>query len=159
MKLELWAVGLTKDGWLAEGLAPYPKRIARLNPFRYIELPGPRLRGAARSQPEAVREAESAYVADRLQPTDRLILLDERGRRLTSRQFADYLEGLQHGGGSRLVLLVGGAFGFGESLRARAEDSLRLSDLTLTHQMARLLALEQVYRAYSILRGLPYHND
>ena len=159
MKLELWALGQTKDAWLRDGLAPYPRRIARLTPFAYVELPGPRLRGAARTQPEQVRVAEAAYVAERLHPADRLILLDEGGRRLSSRGLAEHLESLQRGGGSRLVILVGGAFGFGDSLRERAEGSVRLSDLTLTHQMARLLALEQVYRAYSILRGLPYHND
>ena len=157
MKVELWVVGRTKEPWLREGMAPYLTRLPRLTAFAYEEVHPGKVRGTPDAR--ALLAAESAAVESRLAPGDRLVLFDERGRRLTSRGLADHLESLQHGGGSRIVLLLGGAYGFGERLRARAEGSLRLSDLTLTHQMARLLALEQVYRAYSILRGLPYHND
>lgn len=159
MKVALWAVGPTREGWLEEGIAKYRKRLPRLAPFEYRELPLPKARKGSRTDPVAQKRAEAQVVTDQLAAGDRLILLDERGRRFGSRALAEYLEGLQLGGGSRIILLVGGAFGFGESLYQRAEATLRLSDLTLTHQMARLLAVEQVYRAYSILRGHPYHND
>lgn len=157
MRVELWAIGATKDAWLREGIAQYVRRIPRLTPFEYRELAPGKVRG--RVAAHRSRAAEEEVVLSSLSAADRLILFDEAGKRLDSRAYAKYLEGLQHGGGSRIVLLVGGAYGFGESLYARAEGRVRLSDMTLTHQMARLLAAEQVYRAYSILRGLPYHND
>lgn len=159
MRVELWSVGPTKETWLRAGIEEYSRRLPRLTPFEYREIPLPKLRGASRTDAEAHRQAEAALVEGKLGPSDRLFLFDERGRRLTSRGLAEYIERLQHGGGSRIVLLIGGAYGFGDSLKLRAEGAIRLSDLTLTHQMARLLALEQLYRAYSILRGLPYHND
>ena len=78
---------------------------------------------------------------------------------MDSRGFADYLERLQHQSGSRIVFLIGGAYGFGESLRQRAQGKVSLSPMTLSHQLVRILAAEQLYRGMSILRGLPYHND
>ena len=159
MRVALWSIGPTREAWLREGIELYRERLPRLAPFEYREIPSPKLRGASRTDADAHRQAEAALVEGKLGATDRLFLFDERGRRLTSRALADYLERLQHGGGSRIVLLIGGAYGFGDGIKRRAEGTIRLSDLTLTHQMARLLALEQLYRAYSILRGLPYHND
>ena len=157
MTLELWTIGRSRDAWLREGIAVYTKRLPHLIPFVYEELAGPRL--GARPTAAATLAAEAAYVLERLRPTDLLYLFDEGGKSFDSRSFADYLERLQHQAGSKIIFLIGGAYGFGESLRARAQGKVSLSPMTLSHQLVRILALEQLYRGMSILRGLPYHND
>lgn len=157
MTVALWALGRTKDAGVAARIRELAKRTARLGRFEYAELDGPRVSGKA--EPAQVKRAEADYLLGRLGGNDRLQLLDERGKRFDSRAFAAWLDGLQLGGGSRLVFLVGGAYGFGDSLYARAEASVSLSDMTFSHQLARLMAVEQLYRAHAILRGHPYHND
>ena len=157
MTTALWAIGKSREPWVNEALAEYRKRLPRLTSFEYREIEAPR--AARKAAGARVAELEAAPVEKLLGPADRLYLFDERGRAYDSRGFADFLEGLQHGGGSRLVFLIGGAYGFGESLRRRAAGTVRLSDMTLTHQFARVVAIEQIYRAHTILRGLPYHND
>ncbi len=157
MTLELWTLGKSKARWLRDGIAEYTARLPHLVPFTYVEWDGPRL--PRKPSPEQVLAAEAAYVLDKLRPRDRLHLFDERGKSYTSRKFAAHLERLQHTGGTRLVFLVGGAYGFGESLYARAQGKVSLSGMTFSHQLVRLLVAEQLYRAYTILRGLPYHND
>ena len=157
MIIELWCIGKSKAPWLREATAVYAKRLPHLVPFAYHELPGPKL--PRRPTPEQTMAAESAYVLARLQPADVLYLFDERGEAMSSRVFAAFLEKIQHQAGSRLVFLIGGAYGFGESLRARAVGGVSLSPMTLSHQLVRVVALEQLYRGMSILRNLPYHND
>ena len=157
MTVELWAIGKTKDVWLAEGIASLAKRTGKLATFNYLELPAPRGKHVVAGPDSVLAEAE--VVLKRLADADQLILLDERGKTFTSRKFAAYLDALQMRGGSRIVFLIGGAYGFSESLRQRSNGSVRLSDMTFTHQLIRVIALEQFYRGYSILRGLPYHND
>ena len=157
MTLELWCIGRSREAWLRDGIAVYTARLPHLIPFRYDELPGPRL--PARATPELTLAREADHVLDRLRATDLVYLFDERGRAMDSRAFADYLERLQHQAGSRVVFLIGGAYGFGESLRQRARGTVSLSPMTLSHQLVRILAAEQLYRGMSILRGLPYHND
>ncbi len=157
MTLELWCIGRSKEAWLREAVAVYAKRLPHLIPFRYEELPGPRLP----PKPTAAKslDLESEYVLARLKPTDLLYLFDEGGKSMDSRAFAAYLERTQHQSGSRVVFLIGGAYGFGESLRERAQGKVSLSPMTLSHQLVRAVAMEQLYRAMSILRNLPYHND
>ncbi len=94
-----------------------------------------------------------------LQPQDMVWLLDEKGKSFTSRGFADRLQKAMNAGPKRLVLIIGGAYGFSPDVRARAQASISLSDMTFNHQIVRLMAVEQLYRAFSILRGDPYHND
>ena len=157
MTLELWSIGRSKAAWLREATAIYATRLPHLLPFRYQEWPGPKL--PRRAGPTHTLQLEAEYVLGKLRRQDVFILFDEGGKEMTSRGFADYLERLQHRGGSRIIFLIGGAYGFGESLRARADGQVALSPMTLSHQLVRVVALEQLYRGMSILRGLPYHND
>lgn len=157
MTLALWCVGRTKEAWLREASAVYTARLPHLTRFEYEEWPGPKLPKMA--SPKQTLELEAKYLRLKLKPNDRLFLFDERGKVLTSRRFAAHLESLQTGGGSRIIFLIGGAYGFEESIRTRAEGSVSLSPMTLSHQLVRAVALEQLYRALSITRGLPYHND
>ena len=157
MTLALWCVGRSKEPWLREAVGVYAARLPHLLPFEYEEWPGPKL--PRRPTPAQTVAAEADYVLSRLRPTDKVYLFDEGGRAFTSRKFAAHLERLQHQAGSRLIFLIGGAYGFGESLRERADGRVSLSPMTLSHQLVRIVALEQLYRGMSILRGLPYHND
>lgn len=157
MTLALWCIGRSKERWLREATAVYTARLPHLTRFEYEEWPGPKL--PKRPTAERTLALEGEYVLAKLKPADRLYLFDEGGEAFTSRRFAAYLEALQHRGGARIVFLVGGAYGFGESLRKRAEGKVSLSPMTLSHQLVRAVALEQLYRGLSILRGLPYHND
>ena len=157
MTLALWSIGRTKAAWLREATASYAERLPHLLPFEYTEWPGPKL--PRRPSAAQMLNAEADYLLAKLKPADRLYLFDEGGKSFTSRKFAAYLERLQHQTGARIVFLIGGAYGFGESLQERAVGSVSLSPMTLSHQLVRVVALEQLYRGMSILRGLPYHND
>ena len=88
-----------------------------------------------------------------------LILLDEHGRELRSVEFANYLERQLASGGKRLVFAVGGAYGFSEAVHRRCQDNLSLSKMTFSHQMVRTIFAEQLYRAFTILKGEPYHHE
>jgi 23S rRNA (pseudouridine1915-N3)-methyltransferase len=155
--VELWTLGKTKTPWLKQGIAQFTERLPHLTPFEYVEWPGPKL--PKKPSPEQIKSLEESYLLDKLKPSDQLHLFDEKGKTYTSRAFSNHLEKLQHRGGSKIIFLIGGAFGFGESLYSRANGKVRLSDMTFSHQVIRVMALEQLYRGYTILRGLPYHND
>ena len=92
-------------------------------------------------------------------PTDRLVLFDERGRELSSKAFASYIERVMVSGERRMIFVIGGPYGFSDEVYARANDRVSLSQMTFSHQMVRLFAVEQLYRAQTILRGEPYHHD
>ncbi len=157
MKLEIWGIGKTRAGYLKEGEEIYLRRLTRYIPCQVQWLDGPRLK--SQLPPDEVRKKEGQYLLDRLQPDDRLILLDERGRTGSSAELAGWMQGQMNAGVRRLVFVIGGAWGFSDELRARAQDSWSLSRLTFTHQMVRLIFLEQLYRAYTILHNEPYHNE
>jgi 23S rRNA (pseudouridine1915-N3)-methyltransferase len=157
VKLLLLAMGKTGSGPLADLMADFEKRLNRYIPFEMETVPEIRIKGKAR--PERQKQEEAAALLSRIQPGDTVWLLDEKGREYSSRGFAGQLQKCMNSGPKRLVLVIGGAYGHGTELRERANDQVSLSKMTFNHQVVRLLALEQLYRAYSILRGDPYHND
>ena len=167
MKLHVLFTGRTRSlGGKAEGrlttlyadaIADYAARIGHYVPFAIEELPD--LRGTKALTEEQQREREADQVMAALQPGDVLILLDERGRELTSRELAAWLERKMQTVARRLVLLVGGPYGFAPRIYEAAQGSLSLSRLTFSHQMVRLFLVEQLYRACTIIRGEPYHHD
>jgi 23S rRNA (pseudouridine1915-N3)-methyltransferase len=143
--IRIIAVGRMKDRRLAELVDGYALRIRALAPFAVEEIR------------DATPEREARDMLARLGSAAghaRVVALDERGDAISSRELAALLG--RHGG---LDFLVGGADGLGDAARARADRTLRLSRLTLTHEMARLLLAEQIYRGLTILRGMPYHRD
>ena len=157
MKLVLLTVGKTDSGPLKTLLADFSKRLSRYIPFEMETAAD--MRGGGKLPPETLREKEAAEVLKRLQPTDVVWLLDEKGKEFSSRGFASHLQKCMNTGPKRLVLVVGGAYGHGEALKQRARERISLSKMTFNHQVVRLLAVEQLYRAFSILKGDPYHND
>jgi 23S rRNA (pseudouridine1915-N3)-methyltransferase len=105
------------------------------------------------------KELEGEQILAQFQPGDRVILLDERGREMTSREFSEYIDKAMSTVSKRLLFVVGGPYGFSKKVYERADGMLSLSKMTFSHEMIRLFFTEQVYRAMTILRGEPYHHD
>lgn len=157
MKIILMAIGKTRSRLLAEGVEEYSGRINRYLPFETFFLPDVR---TTRTMTEPMqKELEGQMMLERLQPSDYVMLLDERGVEMTSREFAGFVDKRMSSGLKRLVFVIGGPYGFSPAMYERADAKLSLSRMTFSHEMVRLFFTEQVYRAMTILRGEPYHHD
>lgn len=157
MKIELWVIGKTKDNYLKDGETEYIKRIKRYMAVEVstIDIPAwPASMSAAE-----IKLKESQLVLAKLKVDDYLIALDEGGSQVKSEELARQMQSWMNAGYKRLVFLVGGAWGLDDSVKQRSNWQLSLSKLTFTHQMVRLIFLEQIYRAFTILNNEPYHNS
>lgn len=157
MKIVLAAVGKTTTQYLRTGIDMYLDRLKHYVQVQVCIVPD--IKTTKTITESAQKEREGAVLLQMLQPGDRLILLDERGKRLTSRQFSESIERHMISGCKRVVYAVGGPYGFSEDAYARADGKLSLSDMTFPHEMVRLFFVEQLYRAMTIMRGEPYHHD
>lgn len=157
MKIEIMAVGKTQSRYLAEGVNVYVDRIRHYVPFELNVLPD--LKSTRSLSEDQQKELEGRQMLAAFQPGDVVVLLDERGRELTSREFAAMIGKRMSSGLKRLVFVIGGPYGFSETVYARADARLSLSRMTFSHEMVRLFFTEQIYRAMTILRGEPYHHD
>ena len=158
MRISLIVIGKTTAPWLREGINGYVNRLSRYAPFRYVELPDVKIRNA-RITHEQLKAAEAPVLLKALEDVDHVVLLDERGQQPRSTELAKWIEDRHHRGIRHLALVVGGAYGLAPEVKAKASEKLSLSSLTFSHQMIRLLAVEQLYRAQTILRGEPYHHE
>lgn len=157
MKITLLTVGKTTTDYLVKGIETYASRIVHYMPFEIISIPDIRNTRAITRDQQKEREGEAILGA--LQPSDLVILLDERGKELTSRELSESIGRYANQGTKRLVYVVGGPYGFSERIYARANGKLSLSRMTFPHEMVRLFFVEQIYRAMTIMRGEPYHHD
>lgn len=157
MKIELWLVGKTSFAYLKEGMEIYQKRLKHYIPFEVSIIPD--IKKAKNLSSNQLKKKEGETILSKLKKEDFLILLDERGKHLTSVEFARFMEQKLQLSHKRIVFLVGGAYGFSEELYNRSNSKLSLSKMTFSHQMIRLFVLEQLYRAMTIMRGEPYHNE
>jgi len=157
MKIELWLVGKTSFSYLQEGTDIYTKRLKHYIPFKIEVIPD--IKKAKNLSKNQLKEKEGEIILKKLKPTDYLILLDERGRQMESVAFAGFMEKLLHSSHSRVVFLVGGAYGFSENVYKRGKFQISLSKMTFSHQMIRLFFTEQLYRAMTILKNEPYHHQ
>ena len=155
MRLGIFAVGHRPPDWVARGCAEYIKRMPRELPLSVIEIK-PEPRGSKTR--EQLLAAEKNRLQNALAGFSRLVVLDERGADLNTMQLAQRLECWMRDGGDT-ALLIGSADGIDAELRARADETLRLSSLTLPHAMARLVLCEQLYRALSVVKNHPYHRE
>jgi 23S rRNA (pseudouridine1915-N3)-methyltransferase len=153
VKLRVVAVGRDRSGLYAPAIDEYARRIARYVKFELVEVPEAR-RFAGTPQ---ARGEEAASLAAKLGPRERLVVLDERGDELTSVDFAARVKRWLEGG-QDVTLVIGGSDGLAPELLARAAERLAVSRFTLAHRLARLVLVEQLYRAFTILRGEPYHK-
>ena len=156
MKIELWAVGKTSEKYLENGIEIFEKRLKNYLPFSWTVWPDVKLKT---SDGARLKLEEGKMLLQKLQPDDYLVLLDEKGQTFSSVELSRWLERRLSTSNRRMIFLIGGAFGFSPEIYARANEQLALSKLTFSHQMVRLFFLEQLYRAMTILRNEPYHNE
>ena len=157
MKILLLVIGKTDEDYLITGIKKYVGRIGHYTSFEMKELPDPRNRKTLSEEQQ--KKAESFLLLQQLQPGDQVILLDENGKQFTSVGFAENIEKLTASGAKRVVFIIGGPYGFAQEVYDRANAKLSLSSMTFSHQMVRLIFVEQLYRAFTILKGEPYHHQ
>lgn len=157
MKIELMAVGRVASRYLQEGIDMYTSRIGHYMPFSVTLIPD--VKTTKGLTQEKQKEMEGRAILSQLQAGDVLVLLDERGKEMTSREFATYIDRKSVTVARRLVFLIGGPYGFSPEVYERANEKISLSRMTFSHEMVRLFFVEQIYRAMTILRGEPYHHD
>jgi len=157
MKITFITVGKTEDAWLKDGIDKYVKRLKHYAKLTIIEIDELKNTKALTQEQQKAKEAE--LILKKLSPNDHIILLDEKGAELTSAQFAAYIDKKAISSVSNLVFIVGGPYGFDPAVYQRANDKLSLSRMTFSHQMVRLFFAEQLYRAFTIIKGEPYHHE
>lgn len=156
MRITLLVVGKTLKGWIKDGLDIYTGRLAHYVRFEIKEMP--ELRNAASLSRDEIKQREGELILKSLKSDDKVILLDERGEMPSSMLLASKIsEYLQQG--RNIVYVVGGAYGFSPAVYDRAEGKLSLSRMTFSHQMIRVIFVEQLYRAFTIIGGEPYHHE
>lgn len=157
MKMKLLLVGKTVEKYLREGISIYEERLKHYVTFSVEEIP--ELRQVSSLTRDQVKAREGELIAARIKPSDFVILLDERGAGFTSLDWARHLEQQMSHNPRDIVFVVGGSFGFSQAVYDRANSKLSLSDMTFSHQLVRLIFMEQIYRAFTIMHGEPYHHE
>ena len=157
MELKLVTVGKTDVRWVNEGLDLYVSRLKHYVPFSLVEIP--QLKNVSAFSEEQIKEKEGELILRQLNPGDAVILLDEHGREYRSVEWAEWLRQRLARGGKGLVFVIGGAYGFSQAVYDRAEGKVSLSKMTFSHQMVRTIFAEQLYRAFTIIKGEPYHHE
>lgn len=156
MKTELILVGKTNDKLYAHAIDDYRERIGHYMPFHVTVIP--ELKNTKSMTEQQQKEKEGELLLQKIQATDTVVLLDEHGKELRSMEFAGWMERKQSSA-RRLVFVVGGPYGFSQAVYDRANEALSLSKMTFSHQMVRLIFVEQLYRACTIIKGEPYHHE
>ena len=157
MKVVLLVVGKTTDKHFEAGIAEYASRLSHYLQFSIEVIP--ELKSTRSLSQGEQKEREAIMIAKALQPSDHVVLLDEHGTERTSMEFAAWMQRKMAMGLRRLVFVVGGPYGFADSVHMLAKEKVSVSRMTFSHQMIRLIFVEQVYRAMTILGGEPYHHE
>ena len=157
MKIILISVGNMREIPLKELADRYSSRIPHYMPFEAIVIPD--VAANKNATAESRKEKEGEVILSKISSGDFVVLFDEHGREMTSREFSSFIDRKATTLSRNLIFIIGGPYGFSKSVYDRADSLLGLSKMTFTHEMARMLALEQIYRAMTILRGEPYHHD
>lgn len=157
MKIKLICAGKTTDSYIIEGIDKYIKRLKHYTTFEIIEIP--EIKGSNTKSKEVMKEEETKLFLSKIDKNDYVILLDENGKHQSSVEFAESLQNKLNRSISSMVFVVGGPFGFSQAMYNMANEKLSLSKMTFSHQMIRLFFTEQLYRAFSILRGEKYHHE
>ena len=157
MKIILTVVGKTTDKNFIAVIDEYVQRINHYVPFAIDVIP--ELKGTKNLSEKEQKDREGDMILKSFLPGDFIVLLDEHGRERRSIEFAQWMQKKMASGPKRLVFVVGGPYGFSEAVYAAAQEKVSLSQMTLSHQMIRLLFTEQIYRAMTILNGEPYHHE
>lgn len=157
MKITLLTIGKTTQKNIDELIRMYAARVSHYVDFSVESIPDLRSTRGLTELQQKIREGEMILAA--LKPSDRVVLLDEKGREFTSREFSQEIQKRMSAADKRLVFVVGGPYGFSDSVYGRADALMSLSRMTFPHELVRVFFVEQIYRAMTILRGEPYHHD
>lgn len=157
MKFALLVVGRTVEKHYITAINDYVERIKHYTPFDMEVIP--ELKNTKSLSMEQQKEKEGELILKALQPGDVVVLLDEHGKEFRSIEFAEWAEKKMHTANKRLVFIIGGPYGFSKDVYAAAQEKISLSKMTFSHQMIRLIFVEQLYRAMNILAGGPYHHE
>ena len=157
MKIKLIVVGKTNAKYLLEGEKEYGNRLKHYTKFEEIIITG--VKQSGKLSENELKKKESQLILGKLENSDHVILLDDKGKSHSSIEFANFLQQKMNSGLKSLVFAVGGAFGFSDEVYQRANSKVSLSKMTFSHQMVRLIFKEQLYRGFSILKGEKYHHE
>lgn len=157
MKIKLLAVGKTDNAALIALIQNYEARLRHYVSFSIDVIPG--LKNTKNLSELVQKEKEGALILSKISNTDRLFLLDDKGKTMDSVAFSQFLQKQINSGLKQLVFVVGGPYGFSDKVYKKAQGKISLSKMTFSHQMVRLVAIEQIYRAFTILRNEPYHHQ
>ncbi len=157
MKIKLLVIGKTDNKELNQLIDVYQNRLKHYIKFSFEVIPD--IKNVKNMSEKEQKEKEGELILSKLQATDDLILLDDKGKQYTSIEFSEYLQKKMNSGVKQLVLVVGGAYGFSEDVYKKAKGKISLSKMTFSHQMIRLFIIEQLYRGFTILKNEPYHHE
>lgn len=157
MKITLLVIGKTDAGYFIDAVNEYQSRLEHYIPFEIQVIPD--IKNVKSLTAEQQKDKEGELIIKNLQAGDYTVLLDEKGKEHTSVQFANYIEKKTHNVSKRLVFIIGGPYGFSQTVYDKANEKLTLSRMTFSHQMVRLIFVEQLYRAMTILNNEPYHHE
>jgi 23S rRNA (pseudouridine1915-N3)-methyltransferase len=157
MKIYFWLIGKSTPSFVTEGITEYEKRIKRYIPFEIKTFPP--VKNAAKLPPKELKKVEAEMLLKHLKPQDKLIVLDEHGKDFTSVEFSNKLENWMATHSGNIIFLVGGAYGIHQDLLAKASQKIALGKATYSHQIIRIMFMEQLYRACTIIKGEKYHNE
>ena len=157
MKITLIQIGKTEEKYLLEGTDKFEKRLKHYINFSMVTIPA--LKNTKNMSEVEQKKKEGELLLKLINNTDKLVLLDENGKDFTSVGFSDYLSNQMNKAVQNLVFVIGGPYGFDDKVYNRANEKISLSKMTFSHQMVRLFFTEQLYRAFTILKGEPYHHE
>ncbi|WP_346984912.1 23S rRNA (pseudouridine(1915)-N(3))-methyltransferase RlmH [Chryseobacterium sp. POE27] len=157
MQINLLCIGKTDDKEITSLINYYLKRLPQHWNFEITEIPD--VKNARSLSADLLKKEEAKLFMNYIGKTDFVLILDEKGKQLTSREFSKKIDTWMNSSVKKVHLLIGGAYGFSDDIYTRANEKISLSKMTFTHQMIRLFIVEQLYRADQILQGKPYHND
>lgn len=156
MKIKIICIGKTELKYLREGCQVYFDKLSHYCPIEYIEIPDNKKLKSLRIKEQKIGEGK--LIVNALDSCDKLIFLDEKGKSFTSLEFSQFIQKQINTSIKRIVFVIGGAYGFSEEIYEKSDALVSLSPMTFSHQMVRLLFLEQLYRGFSILHNEPYHH-
>jgi 23S rRNA (pseudouridine1915-N3)-methyltransferase len=157
MKIKLLAIGKTDNKNLQALIEKYQSRLKHYINFQLEVIPD--IKNVKNLSQQQQKEKEGELILKKLAPTDQLVLLDGKGKEFRSIEFSTFLQKKMNSGIKQLVLVIGGPYGFSDAVYKKSQGKISLSKMTFSHQMIRLFVVEQIYRAFTILKNEPYHHE
>ena len=157
MQIELWCIGKNSFDFVEKGVEEFSSRLKHYTKFNILYFDD--VKRGKKDSPLLVKEKEGKMLLSKISDKDLLILLDEKGREMDSVKFSGFIENKMLHSSKKVIFLIGGAFGFSKNVYERANEKLSLSKMTFSHQLIRVCFVEQLYRAFTILKNEKYHNE